>query len=92
MANDATVANQKQILANQRKVLANQKRIEANQRKLDQLLRNQKKLDRIIANQKRILSKLAEVAGLGLWPAISRRRSYHPRRTFLTGVKLRQRS
>jgi hypothetical protein len=59
MANEATGANQKQILANQRKVLANQRRIEGNQRKLDRLLRNQQKLDRILANQKKILSRLS---------------------------------
>jgi hypothetical protein len=59
MSNDATIANQRQILANQRKILANQRRLEANQRKLDRLLANQKKLDRILANQKAILSKLS---------------------------------
>jgi hypothetical protein len=47
MANDATVANQREILANQRKILANQ-------RKLDRVLANQA---RILANQKKILAK-----------------------------------
>jgi hypothetical protein len=58
MSNDATAANQKQILGNQRMILVHLKRIESNQRKLDRLLGNQKKLDRIVANQRAILSKL----------------------------------
>ena len=59
MSNDATAANQKQIISNQRMILTHLKRIEANQRKLDRLLGNQKKLDRIVANQRAILSKLS---------------------------------
>jgi hypothetical protein len=58
MSNDATAANQKQIIGNQRMILAHLKRIESNQRKLDRLLGNQKKLDRIVANQRAILSRL----------------------------------